>query len=130
MRTAGLSSLALACGAALVQAGSYHWPSVTLSGSAVGEEVQIDSSGQSFPFTHPDVYYVLSLTWVSVVGYLSRPHAHNAKNGTAVLFLTDVYGLPLQENKLYVSARTPLTHVHHTKPIPPVWSTTLPAPAT
>jgi dienelactone hydrolase len=53
------------------------------------------------------------LTYVSVTLYISEPSKKNARTkaraGIAVLMLTDVFGLALNENKLFVAPFTPST---------------------
>ena len=43
----------------------------------------------------------------SVNLYITKPQKENAKADAAVLYLTDVFGIQLPENKLYVALKRP-----------------------
>lgn len=107
---------------------------VANSGQPVGSEVK-NGNGKSARnlFRLP---FLVADSSPSVTLYITKPDKKNprtkARANTAVLYLTDVFGIALPENKLYVPphSTTPAQPPLLKPPPPAAWPIASPAPAT
>ena len=78
---------------------------VALSGTPVGTEVK-HGNGEFVRNETASPFLLLTLTVLPVTLYITKPDKNNARakarEGIAVLYLTDVFGIALAENKLSV----------------------------